>query len=657
MQRILGLLATLAVIGCRDMMQPAGPRTFVPTADVTPAPPPPTNECASPPAGTIWCDDFEVDRLNSYFEQLSASTFARTAGVGFGGSYGMRAVYTPGVSQAGDLKVAFGRSPDPDYVKPVDAGTADYRDIYWRVYLKNQAGWTGGGGGAFTRATVLASACWAQAAVGHVFAADGDALLLDPVRGTDEGGALVTTGYNDVDHFSWLGNAGGATPIFDGAHVGQWYCLEAHMKLNDPGQANGVLEYWINGALDAQRTGLNFVGSYTAFGINTIFFENYWNATAPQPEERYWDNIVVATQRVGCGTTFDGVYQLVDLGTLGGTSGEALALNESGGVVGWSETAAGSRHAFLWVNGTLQDLGALEGGTSLASAMNEPGQVAGTSQAADGSHAVLWSDGVLRDLGPGDGTPLLNVRGEVVWTAGGRALLWDGTQVVDLGSLGGSSTTPSAINNRGQVVGQSATASGQAHAFLWQDGAIQDLGTLGGPWSQAAGINESGAVSGSAQRGPDAFGHTWFHAFVWADGQMTDLGVAGRFDPVSFGETINNLGSVAGRSIDPSGDVWHPFLWSCGAMRGLFPFGSSERFRVTGLNNQDLVIGDDAHGHALVWVNSSARPFQTLGGPSNFAGAINNRGDVAGWAQDPAGRHHPVLWRRTGTLPTTTCGG
>ena len=64
-----------------------------------------------------------------------------------------------------------------------------------------------------------------------------------------------------------------------------------------------MLEYWVNGALDAARTGLNFSGSYTGYGINAVFFENYWNATAPQPQERYWDNLVVATQRIGCGAT------------------------------------------------------------------------------------------------------------------------------------------------------------------------------------------------------------------------------------------------------------------------------------------------------------------------------------------------------------------
>src|SRR5947208_4865429 len=364
-ERHAALLASLTLLGCRDALQPVGPRVPAPSAAIEPAPPPATNECASPPVGTIWCDDFEVDRLSSYFEHLSPTTFARTAGVGAGGSYGMRAVYTPGVPQAGDLKLWFGRSPDPDYMKPVGYGAPAYREIYWRAYLRAQPGWTGGGGGAFTRAMVLASAAWAQAAVGHVYASDGDALSLDPVRGTDEVGTLVTTGYNDVDHFTWLGQVAGTAPIFGGGAVGEWYCIEAHMKLNDPGKANGVLEYWINGTLEAQRTGLNFVGSYSAFGINAIFFENYWGATAPQTQERYWDNIVVGDQRSGCGTSTS--YSIIDLGTLGPTSASgdapqsnAFAVNARGQVVGASALPTGA-HPFLWENGAMRDLGTLGG--------------------------------------------------------------------------------------------------------------------------------------------------------------------------------------------------------------------------------------------------------------------------------------------------------
>jgi hypothetical protein len=272
-------------------------------------PPPPPRECANPPPGSIWCDDFEVDRLGSYFEigvPTEPNTFARTSGAGLDASYGMKAIYNPGAPDAGDLKLAFGKSPDTNYVRPVDAGTANFREIYWRAFVKDQAGWTGGGGNGFGSAMVLASPAWAQAAISHVWneaaSTDSDYLLLDPARGTDVDGNLVTTRYNDFVNLTWLRSARGATPIFDAAHVGQWYCIEVHMKLNDAGQENGTLELWVNATLEAQRAGLNFLGSYDTFGINAIFFKNFWDgAGPPATEARYWDNIIVGTRRIGCG--------------------------------------------------------------------------------------------------------------------------------------------------------------------------------------------------------------------------------------------------------------------------------------------------------------------------------------------------------------------
>jgi hypothetical protein len=261
-------------------------------------------ECASPQAGWIWCDDFEQDRLSSYFEYLSAGgNFVRVAGVGVNGSYGMRARWsTTGQVDAGALHLAFGKTPAAVFT-PVDAGTAIYRDMYWRMYVRTQPGWTGGSAVKLSRAIVFASSNWAEAAIAHVWGDDASAssyVDLDPVRGTDVSGNLLTTTYNDFANFTWLGLVHGTVPLFSDANAGTWYCVEAHMKLNDAGQSNGVFETWINGALNAQATGLNFLGAYSSYGINAVFFENYWNAGAVQPEERYFDNLVVSTQRIGC---------------------------------------------------------------------------------------------------------------------------------------------------------------------------------------------------------------------------------------------------------------------------------------------------------------------------------------------------------------------
>ena len=263
-------------------------------------------ECATPRAAWIWCDDFEQDRMSRYFEYDSAGgRFVRAPGTGVGGSFGMRARWdSSGRVGAGALHLAMGRTPQA-FFRPVDAGVAVYRDLYWRIFVKLQPGWRGGGADKLTRAISFASGDWAEAMAAHVWSgnpqrAEQDYLALDPASGADQVGALRTTKYNDFDHLRWLGYTRGTRPVFADSAAGRWYCVEAHARLNDPGQSNGVFELWINGTPDAQKTSLNWVGGFTAYGINALFVENYWNAGAVQPEERYFDNLVVSTQRIGC---------------------------------------------------------------------------------------------------------------------------------------------------------------------------------------------------------------------------------------------------------------------------------------------------------------------------------------------------------------------
>ena len=259
--------------------------------------------CAAAPAAWLFCDDFEVDRRSRYFEYDSASgAFMRASGVGVNGSVGMRVHFAAGTVNAGSLKVAFGKVPSSAF-RPVDGGTAAYRDIYWRMWVRNQTGWTGGGGDKLSRATSFAAGNWSQAMAAHVWSgtdARSNYMLVDPVSGTALDGTLLTTEFNDFAHFRWLGQGVSSTPVFDAAHVGQWHCVESHARLNDSGASNGVHELWIDGALEAQRTGLNFVGAYSAYGINAVFFENYWNAGSPVAQDRFIDGVVVSTQRIGC---------------------------------------------------------------------------------------------------------------------------------------------------------------------------------------------------------------------------------------------------------------------------------------------------------------------------------------------------------------------
>lgn len=264
---------------------------------------PVVNECATPQAAWIFCDDFEQNRLSSYFEyDNSSGGFVRTTGAGVGGSTGMRATWTQaGQVAAGHLSLAFGRTPDP-YFKPVDAGTANYREIYWRFYVRPQVGWQGGSNWKLTRIMIFANSNWAEAMTAYVSGNFTDPQLdLDAVSGTDSAGNLTTTKYNDFNNERELGLVKGITPIFGSTGGGQWYCVEAHTRLNDPGQSNGVHEFWVNNNLEARETGLNWIGSYSAYGINAMnVLENYSNNGVPQPQYRDFDNVVVSKQRIGC---------------------------------------------------------------------------------------------------------------------------------------------------------------------------------------------------------------------------------------------------------------------------------------------------------------------------------------------------------------------
>jgi len=129
---------------------------------------------------------------------------------------------------------------------------------------------------------------------------------------------------------------------------------------------------------------------------------------------------------------------------------------------------------------------------------------------------------------------------------------------VDIGSLGGSSTTAYGINNYGQVVGFSYLSGGSYRAFLYSGGPMTDLGTL--PCavfipdtttnSRAYGINNYGQVVGESDTfliAPSGDPTIVQHAFLWSGGTMSDLTPTVPTDePSSAAYAINDNGQVVG---------------------------------------------------------------------------------------------------------------
>ncbi len=81
----------------------------------------------------------------------------------------------------------------------------------------------------------------------------------------------------------------------------EWVCLEIHMRLNTPGVADGVMEYWINGALGHRQEGM--LWRHTAeLQLNKAWLMHYIAGGDADQSNRVWfDDVVVSTERIGCG--------------------------------------------------------------------------------------------------------------------------------------------------------------------------------------------------------------------------------------------------------------------------------------------------------------------------------------------------------------------
>lgn len=270
------------------------------------------------------------------------------------------------------------------------------------------------------------------------------------------------------------------------------------------------------------------------------------------------------------------LYGVTDIGSLGGSvRGVPEGLNDHGDVVGWSETPTSQlAHAFLYHRGTMTDLGTLGDGYSVAHGVNDRRQVVGEFAVGGPSHAFLHTGGVMQDLGTLGGALSaangINGHGDVV----GSSLLNDGATnhafvyrhgvMHDLDPLGTYRFSSALrINDKGQIAGAYSAGGG---AFLYSNGVYRDLGTLGGTSNFPNAINDSGQIAGQARTPLGSHGSFNVHAVVFRGGALTDLHPSGYTDSTAMG--INDDGDIVG-TLYAAGGLSNGFLHRDGAWSNL----------------------------------------------------------------------------------------
>ncbi len=317
------------------------------------------------------------------------------------------------------------------------------------------------------------------------------------------------------------------------------------------------------------------------------------------------------------------IYTIADLGSLGGATSAAFALNSTGQAVGWAATPSGYTEALEFSAGSPQNLLTGTNWTAgRATGINDAGQITGTVYENGVAHGVVWTNGNLVDLGANTSAAAINSSGQVA-ASGSQAFLYAGGAQTGLGLLGGGTwTLAEGLNDAGAVVGY-GDAGGQIRGFVWtSSGGLVELATVGGQSSYGMAINDGGVVAGTA-----ANASGYLNAARWQNGAVTDLGTLGGSSSYAWG--INSSGEIVGSSWLAGNQITHAYVDIDGVMLDLnsllSPANSGWVLTAAyGINASGQIVGEgmlNGQPHAFLLTDPPAPGLQlaaTIPEPATF---------------------------------------
>ena len=220
----------------------------------------------------LWCDDFEATTtLNQRYEDVSTTGMSVIGGDGMSGSKGLTQKYTKGQVEAGWV-VKYKADGFPDHV-------------FYRYYHKFGSGFT-----RFPQKTSRIGyrnhSTWTEIFRDHTWLTGNGTVTAD----------VLAKNSTQTNSTSWLPLA--SSNYSFASHLNEWVAIEVELKLNTPGKVDGYYRTWVNNQLVIERLNVDIRGN-TSDKINEVMLDTYWNESAPAALNRYYDNFVISTQKIG----------------------------------------------------------------------------------------------------------------------------------------------------------------------------------------------------------------------------------------------------------------------------------------------------------------------------------------------------------------------
>jgi probable HAF family extracellular repeat protein len=189
---------------------------------------------------------------------------------------------------------------------------------------------------------------------------------------------------------------------------------------------------------------------------------------------------------------------------------------------------------------------------------------------------------------------------------------------------GATDTEPSAINDRGDIVGAYSDAAGQVHGFLYRNGQFSTIHVPGSSTTVAVDINIDGTVVGNFDN----------HGYILRDQTFESIDAPGAFE--TSVTAINDQGVVTGLALEPNefdGREVGFVRDADGTFERVVPDGSSSAL-VKDINNRQVLLVNANQGQ-LLRIDGAYQVIQPCR-PLDTAFRITDRQDRVGDSEEPS---------------------